>query len=130
MRRQTDELALLVEAGQLIGQSLDIDAVYSSFQRMVARYMDTDGMVVSEYTPEDDRIRTTFLWSDDRKLDPSSIPVLTLNTTGGGLQSRVIRTGITRPCRTPRPAAAISPTARVRYRRRSPPTPPRFARCC
>ena len=49
-------------------------------------------MLVSEYTAEDNRIRTTYGWTDGQRLDTSAWPMMTMNATGG-LQSRVIRSG-------------------------------------
>jgi len=55
--------------------------------------MDTDGLLVSEYTREDEKIRCTFAYIEGAIVDTSGFPILDLAPPGTGLQSDVIRSG-------------------------------------
>jgi PAS domain S-box-containing protein len=93
LNRHAEDLALLYEAGRRIGQTLDLVAVYDTFRAMVARAMDCDGLLVSEFTPETEQIRCVYAWVERNHVDVSGFPVLQLAPQGGGLQSDTIRSG-------------------------------------
>ena len=89
----TEELALLHEAAELLGRTLDPTLIYSTLQSLVARAMDCATLLVSVYSPEDGLIRCVYACTDDQCLDPAPFPPLPLDQEGRGMQSRVIRSG-------------------------------------
>ncbi len=93
LRRQAEELALLHEAGHLMGRTLDPDIIYDTVRQMISRTMDCHGLIVSLYTPEDNLIRCTYAWIEGSRLEIETFPALPLAPEGQGLQSTVIRTG-------------------------------------
>jgi PAS domain S-box-containing protein len=52
-----------------------------------------DGLLVSSYDAETNLITCDYAWSDGATLDAATLPALTLNPDGGGMQSRVIAGG-------------------------------------
>ena len=89
-----DETALLQEAAGLLGRTLDPAVIYRTLRDMVRRAMDCAALLVSIYTPEDGLIRCAYAAEEDRVLDTSAFPPLPLNVDGGGMQSRVLRSGL------------------------------------
>ena len=89
----TEEIALLQEAAELLGQTLDPAVIYSTLQAMVARAMDCASLMVSIYTPEDNLIRCAYVSAGSEALDSTSFPPLPLEPEGRGMQSQVIRSG-------------------------------------
>jgi GAF domain-containing protein/anti-sigma regulatory factor (Ser/Thr protein kinase) len=94
LRRQSAETHLLHETGRLIGQTLDLTAIYDTFRSMVSRAMDCVGMFVSELAQETSTIRCLYAWVEGERLDATTLPELPLGPAeGGGLQSQVIHSG-------------------------------------
>jgi PAS domain S-box-containing protein len=93
LQRQAEEMALLYEAGGLLGRTLDPEVVYDTLHGLVARAMDCDTLLVSSYNPDDNLIRCTYAWIEGRRVDAAEFPPIPLAPQGRGLQSRVIRTG-------------------------------------
>ncbi len=88
-----EEMTLLYEAAALLGRTLDPEAIYTALREIVTRAMDCDSLIVSIYSPEDALIRCTYAWIDGHAADAAAFPPLPLDQEGGGMQSRVIRTG-------------------------------------
>ena len=88
-----EELVLLHEAAVLMGRTLEPEAIYTALREIVTRAMDCDSLVVSIYSPEEAIIRCTYAWIEGHPMDISQFPPLPLDVEGGGMQSRVIRTG-------------------------------------
>ncbi len=88
-----EEMTLLYEAAALLGRTLDPEAIYTALREIVTRAMDCESLLVSIYSPEDGLIRCTYAWIDGHAADTAPFPPLPLDQEGGGMQSRVIRTG-------------------------------------
>ncbi len=88
-----EDMTLLYEASVLLGRTLDPEAIYTALREIITRAMECDSLIVSIYSPEDVRIRCTYAWIDGHATDPAAFPPLPLDQEGGGMQSRVIRTG-------------------------------------
>lgn len=93
IRRRSEELALLYEAGRLLGQTLDLDRVYDTLRELVSRVMACDSLLVSLFDAEEGLIRCAYAWNDGRLMDASRLPPLPLAPEGQGIQSAIIRTG-------------------------------------
>ena len=91
---RAEELALLHEAAELLGRTLDPAVIYSTLQAMVARVMDCASLLVSIYTPEDNLIRCAYVSAGGQALDSAAFPPLPLEAEGRGVQSQVIRSGL------------------------------------
>lgn len=91
--RSSEELSLVRDAGQLLGRTLDLNAIYDTFHELVARAMDCDGLLVSSYTAADNLIRCAYAWVEGERVDAARFPPLPLAPEGHGMQSEVIRTG-------------------------------------
>ena len=88
-----EEMTLLYEAAALLGRTLDLEAIYTALREIVTRAMDCDSLIVSIYSPEDALILCTYAWIDGYAAAAAAFPPLPLDQEGGGMQSRVIRTG-------------------------------------
>ncbi|MBN1120652.1 MAG: PAS domain S-box protein [Anaerolineae bacterium] len=93
LEKRTREIGLLYEAGEKLGQSLELPAIYDTVYGIVRGVMDCDSLSISSYTPADDLIRCQYLRHDGERLDETELPPLTLNEEGHGTQSRVIHSG-------------------------------------
>ncbi|MBI5671521.1 MAG: PAS domain S-box protein [Chloroflexi bacterium] len=93
LRKRTEELRLLHEAGQQLSQTLDLDAIYDTLYRVIAGVMDCDSLIVSRFTPDDNLIRCVHLRYEGRVQDPDTLPPVPLGPEGRGTQSVAIRTG-------------------------------------
>jgi signal transduction histidine kinase len=85
-------LELLLEAARYLGETLEPGRVYDRFHELLADSIPHDGVVVSSYDESDSVIRCEYAWVEGNRLDPSLLPPLPYNPTGG-MQSRVIATG-------------------------------------
>jgi two-component sensor histidine kinase len=99
LKRTIEEVNLLVEAGQLLGGTLDPDQIYSSLRGLVARVMDCDGLLVSSFREEDGMLRCVYAWVEGQPLDTSVFPPIQLTPESSGMQTTVLRTR--RPLRVP-----------------------------
>ncbi|HMJ00476.1 MAG TPA: ATP-binding protein [Gaiellaceae bacterium] len=91
---QKAELAeLLLHAARQLGESLEPERVYERFHELLTDVVQHDGLVVSSYDDRDDLIRAEYVWTEGEILDPSTLPPVPLNRSGGGMQSRVIVSG-------------------------------------
>ena len=93
LRKRTEEVELLYEAGQQLSQTLDIDTIYDRLHGLVSGIMDCDSLAVSSFDPEDKLIRCAFAIIEGNQQDVSHLPPLPLNPEGQGTQSLVIHTG-------------------------------------
>ena len=66
--------------------------MYDRFHELLADSIHHDGVVVSDYDPDDGLIRCEYAWVDGNHVDPSTLPPLPFNPEGG-MQSRVIANG-------------------------------------
>jgi len=93
LRRRTEEIALLYEAGRELASTLDLRRVYTTLYQMAARSMRCDGLLVSSFSREDQLIHMVFAIHDGHELDVSRFPPILLDAPGYGLQSETIRQG-------------------------------------
>jgi len=93
LKKRTEEVDLLYEAGRQLNRSLDLNDVYTTLHNLIKNAMDCDALVVSSYNPEDSLIRCEFVYLEGKYLDHSDFPPIPLEPEGKGKQSRVIRTG-------------------------------------
>ena len=95
LRRRSEEILLLYEAGRALGQTLDQEALFDLAFQAVARVMDCSDFYVSTFDPATETIRGAYARHGETKLDASSFPVIPLEPEGQGTQSRAIRSGET-----------------------------------
>ncbi|MEE9616784.1 MAG: GAF domain-containing protein, partial [Anaerolineae bacterium] len=93
LRKRTEEIELLYEAGQQLSQTLDIDTIYNQLHALVFGIMDCDALIVSSFDPEDKLIRCAFAIIEGNQQDVSHLPPLPLNPEEQGTQSLTIHTG-------------------------------------
>lgn len=93
LQKRTEEIELLYQAGQQLGQTLDMDTIYSQLHGLVYGIMDCNTLTVSSFDPEDRLIRCTYAMIDGLIQDVNNVPTLPLNTAGRGTQSVAIQTG-------------------------------------
>jgi two-component system phosphate regulon sensor histidine kinase PhoR len=93
LRRKAEVAELLLEAARQFGESIEPERVYERFHILLADVIPHDGLIISSYDPRDDIIRCQYAWTDDVTLDPTTLPPVSLNREGGGMQSRVIVEG-------------------------------------
>ena len=88
-----EKAELLLSAARYLNETLEPDRVFDRFRELLAEAVPHNGVVVSAFDPEMERISCEYAWVDGEKLDPSIFPSLPLNRAGGGMQSRVIVSG-------------------------------------
>jgi PAS domain S-box-containing protein len=88
-----DTAALLLAAARYLNETLELERVYDRFHELLADAVPHNGVVVSSFDPEAGLISCDYAWVDGEKIDPAVLPPVTLNRTGGGMQSRVIMSG-------------------------------------
>jgi PAS domain S-box-containing protein len=93
VRWEAEKARLLLEAARYLGETLEPIRVYDRFRELLADAVPHDGVVVSAYDEADGSIECRYAWVGGNHLDVSQFPVLKLDPAGGGMQSRVIRTG-------------------------------------
>jgi len=96
LKKVNKELTLLYEAEQELSKTLDLESVYSKAYSIVSEIMPCDSMIISSYNKAEKVIRCLAVWADSHKLDVSAFPLLPLAPRGFGLQSPVIRSGISK----------------------------------
>ncbi len=93
LQQRTAQVRLLFEAGQRLGQSLNLDTILGTIHDVVSQTMTCDGLVVSSYSQEDNLIRCVAMYDEGTPLDVSEFPPIPLEPEGKGTQSIAIRTG-------------------------------------
>ncbi len=93
LERKAELAELLLHAAHQLGEGLEPERVYERFHELLADVVQHDGLLVSSYDERDDLIRAEYVWTEGEILDPSSLPPVSLNRQGGGMQSRVIMSG-------------------------------------
>jgi PAS domain S-box-containing protein len=81
---------LLAEAARQLGETLEPERVYASFHDLLGGFVSHDGIVVSSYDADENLIRCDYAWVDGNLVDPATLPPLTPNPEGDGMQSRAI----------------------------------------
>jgi PAS domain S-box-containing protein len=93
LRRKAELAEFLLHAARSLAESIEPERIYERFHDLVADVIQHDGMIISSYDDRDEHIRCQFAWTDGAVLDPATLPTLSLNREGGGMQSRVIVSG-------------------------------------
>ena len=91
--RKAQVAELLLKAARHLGETLEPERVYERFHELLGDIVPHDGLVVSSYDDREDLIRCDYAWVEGSLVDPTTLPALPLNRSGGGMQSRVIVTG-------------------------------------
>lgn len=93
LERKAEIAELLLDAARELGETLQPERVYRRFHELLADVVEHDGIIASSYDDRDKVIRCEYAWVEGNLLDPTGFPVLPLNRSGGGMQSRVITSG-------------------------------------
>ena len=83
----------LYQAGQQLGQSLDLKKIYASLHEIIARTMPCDGIIVSSYNPKDAVLVCEAMFHEKTAVDISGFPPIPLEPPGKGTQSQVVHSG-------------------------------------
>ena len=94
LERRARVAQLLLRAARTLGETQDPDRVYDRFHDLLSDIVHHDGVLVSSYDEASEQIRCVYAWSDGNRLDTTLFPALSLNRKGGGMQSKVIVTGV------------------------------------
>ena len=92
LKRTIEEVRLLVEAGQLLGSTLDPGSDLREPEPLVARVMDCDGLLVSSFSEAEALIRCAYAWVEGKQVDVSVFPTHSVFARTDGMQSTVLRT--------------------------------------
>ena len=71
LKKKTEELSMLYEAGKELSSSLDMNAVYDKVYHVSTGAMSCDMMSISSYSNDDNMIRTLSVWGNGEKVDVS-----------------------------------------------------------
>jgi len=88
----TSRVQLLLDAARYLGETLEPGRVHERFHELLADSIHHDGVVVSDYDPDEQVIRCEYAWVEGNRLDPSTLPPVHYNPEGG-MQSKVIKSG-------------------------------------
>ena len=84
---------LMAEAGQRLSGTLVKEEIYDGLRELIGRALSYDGMIVSTYDAVTRRVRCVYGWVNGRPFDHGSLPPLTIDLKGPGMQTEVIRSG-------------------------------------
>ncbi|MCB0117534.1 MAG: PAS domain S-box protein [Anaerolineales bacterium] len=93
LRKRTQDLANLADAGRAISATLDISIIYSLIHRYISSTMSCDFLILSSYDPEKELLTCDYLQTQEGPQDVSGFPSIQLEPPGKGTQSMVIRSG-------------------------------------
>jgi PAS domain S-box-containing protein len=98
-RRAADDyeklLGRIVPLAEVIGTARELTPIYRAIGEFVRASMPCVGFFVSFYEPAKGLRIAAYAWSEGSELDVSNLPKIHLTKTGGGPNSRAIRTGKT-----------------------------------
>ena len=83
----------LYQAGQRIGQSLNLQKIYDNLHEIIAEMMPCDGLVISSYNLSQKKFICEALFHEGKALDVSGFPTIPLEPPGKGTQSQVVHSG-------------------------------------
>ena len=83
----------LYQAGQQLGQSLDLNKIYAALHEIITRSMPCDGIIVSSYKPKDALLVCEAMFHESTAVDVSGFPAIPLEPPGKGTQSQVVHSG-------------------------------------
>jgi PAS domain S-box-containing protein len=91
--KRNREISELYRAANELSRTLDSHKIYNSIYRIIRKLMPCDSMLISSYDKRNNSISCKAAWIGRKRLDISEFPVIPVDFNGGGLQSRVIKTG-------------------------------------
>jgi signal transduction histidine kinase len=94
IERKAQVAEILLNVARELGEGLEPERVYERFHELLGEVIEHDGLVISSYEPAEELIRCDYLWNEGNVIDPATLPALRLNREGGGMQSRVIVSGM------------------------------------
>jgi signal transduction histidine kinase len=126
---------LMLEAARRLSGTLEAKEIHDGLRELVARALPLDGMVISAYDPETRIVRCVYGWVNGHLFDHTTLPPLTIDLEGEGMQTAVIRSGKGRIYADVRARVRrqgryfdVDPQGKVRDLSR-PDTPPTGSRC-
>lgn len=93
LRKRTEDLSNLLEAGRALSETLDPDRIYPLVYQYIADAMPCDFLVMSSFDPQTELITCEYLHSVEGSQDISGFPRIPLEPPGQGTQSLAIRSG-------------------------------------
>lgn len=93
LEQRNAQLQSLYEAGQRMGSTLDLSAIYDTLHATLSRVMACDVLFISSYDASTQTITCRSAWMEGQPIDVSQFPVVALTPEGTGTQSLVIRSG-------------------------------------
>ena len=93
LERRFDRAQLMLEAARRLSGTLVVEEIHDELRQMIGRAIPFDGMIVSSYDHDSHVARCVYGWVGGRMLDPASLPPLTIDPDGQGMQTEVIRSG-------------------------------------
>jgi len=88
--RYLESIEKLYQAGARLGQSLDLQKIYTTLYSIISEVMACDGMVISSYNARNKQFICEAMFVDGKNLDVSEFPSVDLVVKGKGVQSQVI----------------------------------------
>ena len=91
--KRNNEISELYRAANELSRTLDPNKIYNSIYKIIRKLMPCDSMLISAYDRRSNIISCKAAWIGRKRLDTSQFPVIPADFSGGGLQSRVIKSG-------------------------------------
>lgn len=73
LRKRTEELMLLLEAGRVLSSTLDLQEIYAILHRFIAFWVPCDTLAISLYDPGAEQFRYQYIFDHSQLVDPSTI---------------------------------------------------------
>ncbi|MBN8655294.1 MAG: PAS domain S-box protein [Anaerolineae bacterium] len=93
LRKRTEDLSNLLEAGRALSETLDPERIYPLVYQYISAAMPCDFLVMSSFDPQTELITCEYLHSVEGSQDISGFPRIPLEPPGQGTQSLAIRSG-------------------------------------
>jgi len=92
LQLRSERLDLLNRTSQLLNQTLEPDAIYTTAYECIQNTIESCAVFFSSLDPEHDLIHFEAGWKNGKKLDKTKFPTIPLEPPGSGIQSEAIRT--------------------------------------
>jgi len=93
LKNSKEQLLLLYETSENLNRSLNLEDTYEVIINFVSKFMDCEGLIVSEYNGKEQKIYYKAAWIQGVWSDTANIPPIDLAPEGRGILSRVINSG-------------------------------------
>lgn len=87
------EIQNLFTAGKELTKTLEPEKIYNKIYSIIRRMLPCDSMLITDYDEKTGLLQCRSAWIGRKKLDISNFPAVSVNFSGNGIQSRVIKTG-------------------------------------